>query len=29
MNVDGTEISGNVIPYTSDKKEYFVTVYMG
>ena len=29
MNVDGTEISGNVIPYDSDKKEYFVTVYMG
>ena len=25
LNVDGTEVSGNVIPYEQDKKEYFVT----
>lgn len=29
LNVDGTEVSGNVIPYEKDKKEYFVTAYMG
>ena len=29
LNVDGTEIAGNVIPYEKDKKEYFVTAYMG
>ena len=29
LNVDGAEIAGNVIPYEKDKKEYFVTAYMG
>ena len=29
LNVDGTDVSGNVIPYEKDKKEYFVTAYMG
>lgn len=29
LSVDGTEISGNMIPYEKDKKEYFVTAYMG
>lgn len=29
LNVDGKEIDGNMIPYEADKKEYFVTAYMG
>ena len=29
LNVDGKEIDGNIIPYEADKKEYFVTAYMG
>ena len=29
LNVDGKEIDGNMIPYKADKKEYFVTAYMG
>ena len=29
LTVDGTEISGNVVPYDAGKKEYFVTAYMG
>ena len=29
LNVDGKEIDGNMIPYETDKKEYFVTAYMG
>ena len=29
LNVEGKEIDGNMIPYEADKKEYFVTAYMG
>ena len=29
LNVNGTEISGNMVPYDADTKEYFVTAYMG
>ena len=29
LNVDGKEMDGNMITYEADKKEYFVTAYMG